>query len=229
MFDKSNKINSSATIEENVTIGRNNIIEGNVLLRGPLVIGDNNYIGHGTVIGTAGEDTRDPYRDTRDLPIIIGSSCIIKENVVIHKPCYRSQTVIGDHVFLMHGTHIAHDCIVHDNVVVTPKSVLGGIVTVLKGANIALGAMIHQYSVIGHYSIVGMGACVTKNVRPFSRLIPGHARSVNHYALKKFNLSEFSEEIEDYVLNGTLPQSRTVLDIVEEYTILNIASGRSEY
>ncbi|WP_182524734.1 hypothetical protein [Nocardioides dongkuii] len=225
----SNKIHPTAIIEGDVGLGDDNEIGPYCVLLGPLTIGDRNQIHPHVVIGTPGEDTRDPRHDASDKPITIGNGNIIREFTTIQKPCYGPVTSLADDVFLMHGVHVPHDAILHDGVVVTPLCVLGGIVTILRHATIGMGATLHQYSVVGHYSMTATGAAAMKNIRPFSRYIPGQPISVNRYPIEKFGFEHLEDQITEYVLSDTTPEDADLRAMVAEYRQLHEASGRREY
>ena len=95
--------------------------------------------------------------------------------------------------------------------------VLGGIAKILEGANLGMGCTINQYTIVGQYSIAATGAAVMKNIRPFSRYIPGKPISVNKYAIEKYGFTEYYEEIEDYVLRNIPPHSEKISSIVDEF------------
>lgn len=229
MWDASNEIDPSVKIVGDVKIGKNNKVLPYSVLMGPLTIGDGNWIGPHVVIGTPGQDTRDPHHDTSDKPIVIGNHNIIREFTAIQKPCYDKVTQIGHHVFLMQSVHIPHDAILEDHVVITPMVAMGGIVHLMEGANLALGVSVHQRTVIGAYSIVAAGAVTMKNVKPFSRHIPGKPISVNTYAVEKFGFMDAAEEIQQYVLKGVRPSPGPVLKIIERYEMLHLRSKRDQY
>lgn len=224
-----NKIHSTAVIEGDVELGEGNEIGPYSVLYGPLVIGDDNYIAPHVIIGTPGQDTRNPRYDSSRSRVEIGSRNIIREYTAIQKPCYRDVTKIGNDIFLMQSVHIPHDAILHDQVVVTPMVVFGGIVEVLRGANLGIGCSVHQYSVIGHYSIVGMGSSLIKNLPPFSKFVPGKPLSVNSYAINKYGFQHLADEIEHYVMAGTVPISQELKQIVDEFNALSDKSGRAQY
>ena len=224
-----NKIHKTVIIEGDVKIGINNEILPYTVLFGPLEIGDGNWIGPQVAIGTPGEDTRDPRHDSSNKKIIIGNNNILREHVAVQKPCYEDLTLIGDDCFFMHGSHIPHDARISNKVTLAPNVVVGGITKLLTGSNIGMGATLHQYSVIGHYSIVATGAAAIKNVKPFSRCIPGKPISVNTYAIQKYGYSEFEDEINDYVLKNITPQSETIKKIITEFEALHILSARGIY
>jgi UDP-N-acetylglucosamine acyltransferase len=229
MPNEHNEIHPTAIIGPGVTMGKNNKILPYTIIWGPTTIGDNNIIGPHAVIGSTGQDSRNPRYDSSASPIEIGNNNIIREFTAVQKPAYRDITRIGNDVFLMQGVHIPHDAILHDNVIIAPNTVLGGIVTLMKAANIGIGVSFHQFSVIGQYSMVAMGATIVKNVRPFSSQIPGKAPKVNMYAVRKFGFEEYTPEIEAYVLNGTKPVSDAISSIVEEFERCHVDSKRKLY
>lgn len=224
-----NQIHPSVIITGDVKLGKNNQILPYTCLTGPLEIGDDNLIGPHVVIGSPGQDTRNPRYDSSEKPIKIGSRNIIREFTAIQKPCYEDLTCIGDDVYLMQSVHVPHDAHIEDKVVVTPMVVLAGITRILEGANLAMGSTVSQYCVVGQYSIVATGAAVLKNVKPFSRFIPGKPLSVNDYAIKKYGFEEYRDEIEAYVLHGAAPQSPRISAIVEHFNVRAEASQRSVY
>lgn len=224
-----NTIHPTVIIDGDVRIGSGNLIHPYSVLTGPLEIGDNNIIGPLAVIGSPGQDTRDRYYNSSQSKIVIGSSNIIREHVAVQKPCYRGLTSIGDNTYLMHNAHIPHDAIIADDAVIAPGVVLAGIVTVMKGAHIAIGCSIHQNTVVGPYAIAAMGAAVVKNIRPFSRFIPGQPISVNNYAIAKLELQESFDEIARYVLEGVPPYSPGLGEMIEDYMRRHHSSGRSQY
>lgn len=212
-----NNIHSSVIIEGDVKLGDNNTILPNCVIYGPVEIGDNNLIGPNVVIGTPGQDTRNRYYDSSNCKIKIGSRNIIREFTAIQKPCYEDITFVGDDVYLMQSVHIPHDAHLYDKVVVTPMTVLAGLAKVLDGANLAIGCALNQRTTIGQYSIAAAGAVVMKNIKPFSRYIPGKPISVNKYAIEKYGFSAYTDEIAAYVLEDVMPTSIEITNIVNVF------------
>lgn len=224
-----NKIHPTAIIGDRVELGDNNEIGPYCVIEGPTIIGDDNRIGPHVVIGTPGQDTRNPRYDSSDCLIKIGSRNIIREFTGIQKPCYESITSLGNDIYIMQSVHIPHDAQIFDKVVITPMCVLAGITRILEGANLGMGVSINQYNVIGQYSIVATGAAAMKNVKPFSRYIPGKPISVNTYALKKYGFADFEDEITSYVLENQRPKSEPILRIIDEFEHYHQKSGREVY
>jgi UDP-N-acetylglucosamine acyltransferase len=224
-----NEIHPSVIIEGDVKIGKGNKIYPNTIIYGPTEIGNNNIIGPNVVIGMFGQDTRNPRYDASNAFIKIGNNNIIREFTSIQKPCYKEITELGNDIYLMQSVHIPHDAILEDKVVITPMCVLAGITRIMEGANLGMGCTINQYNVIGQYSIVATGAATMKNVKPFSRYIPGKELSVNDYAIKKYGYEDFREEIVQYVLNDKKPTSSIIQSIVEKFEKFHIESKRFIY
>ena len=212
-----NEIHPSVIMEGEIKIGNGNKILPNCVIYGPVEIGDKNIIGPNVVIGTPGQDTRNRYYDSSNCKIKIGNRNIIREFSAIQKPCYEEITLIGDDVYIMQSVHIPHDAHLYDKVVATPMTVLAGIAKILEGANLAIGCSVNQRTVVGQYSIAAAGAVVMKNIKPFSRYIPGKPISVNKYAIEKYGFQEYEEEIIAYVTNNVLPTSDAISKIVNGF------------
>lgn len=212
-----NSIHSSVIIEGEVILGNNNTILPNCVIYGPTEIGDDNIIGPNVVIGTPGQDTRNRYYDSSNCKIKIGSRNIIREFTAVQKPCYEDITFIGDDVYLMQSVHIPHDAHLYNKVVITPMTVLAGLAKVLEGANLAIGCALNQRTTIGQYSIAAAGAVVMKNIKPFSRYIPGKPISVNKYAIDKYGYGTYYDEIAAYVLEDVTPTSTEISNIVNVF------------
>lgn len=224
-----NNIHNTVIIEGDVSIGERNTILPNCIIYGPTEIGDDNIIGPNAIIGTPGQDTRNRYYDSSDCKIKIGNRNIIREFTAIQKPCYEDLTLIGNDVYLMQSVHIPHDAHVYDKSVITPMCVLAGIAKILEGANLGIGCSINQYTVIGQYSIAAAGSVVMKNVKPFSRYIPNKPNSVNHYAIKKYGFEEYTEEIENYIINDIIPTSPQIIEIIDEFNYWVNKYGHKTY
>jgi UDP-N-acetylglucosamine acyltransferase len=224
-----NQIHSTAVVEGDVQMGTGNVIGPFCLLQGPLVMGDDNQLTAHTVVGTRGDEIWQRHYDTTGKRVEIGSGCIMREHVTVHKPCYGDLTVIGDEVYLMPGAYVAHDTRVDRGAVLAQNTAIGGVSRVLENGYLAMGAVLHQQAVLGHYAIVGAAAAAVKSVRPFSRFVPGQPQTVNTYAIERYGFGELREEIERYVLDGVPPTSDRLTAMVAEYGELRDAGGRGEY
>lgn len=229
MKNMQNKIHPTCIIEGKVDIGSGNEIGPYSVIYGPTKIGDGNLIGPHVVIGTPGQDTREPRHDSSEAYIEIGSNNIIREFTAIQKPRYREITKICNDTFLMQSVHIPHDAVIHDGAVITPMVAMAGVVQIMKGATLSLGCTLHQFTIVGHYAFVAMGAAVSRNVRPFSRYIPGSPTTVNEYAVKKYGFEAVSDQIENYVKKNVIPTDSKLAVLIQEFDSLCAESGRKTY
>ncbi len=223
-----NNIHPTAIIGPEVKLGRNNIVGPYTIIEGNTEIGDNNIIGPHVTIGCPPTDNK-KIEQVGEKRLIIGNNNDIREYSLIEMPCYENETIIENNVFLMQGVHVSHDVHLRNNTVITNSSILAGIVKVLEGANVAMACAINQYTIIGQYSIVAANTACMKNVRPFSRYIPGKPTSVNTYAIRKFGFEEYLDEISKYVLENTDVSSPIIVKIITEFDKWVEKYGHSTY
>lgn len=223
----SNIIHPTAIIGPDVRLGDGNTIGAYSIIEGNTIIGNNNEIGPHTIIGVAPTDTKHMTFDRQQLRI--GDNNVIREFCVVEQSCYEDETCIGSGVFMMQGVHLSHDNIVYDKVVITNHCVLGGIAKILEGSNLGMGCTINQYTIVGQYSIVATGAACMKNVKPFSRYIPGKPITVNTYAINKFGFVDYTDEIAAYVMDGATPVSPVLRQIINVFDYWVAKYGHSTY
>jgi len=184
-----------------VEIGGGCLIATSATLIGPLKIGNNVQIGHGTVIGAPGEHKL--YGADWDQVIEIGSDTVIREHVAIHRGVLPKTpdkgslgrfwgTRIGRGCFIMHGTYVAHDCLIEDDVTLSPGVGLAGHCVVLDGATLGMQAAVHQKVTIGGCAMVGMGATVLHDVPTSAKVVGTPARVIgtNEVGLERNNYDE---------------------------------------
>ena len=157
-------IDQTVHVEGDVIFGRNCEIGPNACLYGPLKIGNNPTIYAGAVIGSAPQHRS----KQKQFGVKIGDGCVIREFVTIHAGIER-ETVVGDFAYLMAGSHVAHDCLLEENVTLANSALLAGHCHVMRNANIGLNVSVHQYSVIGSFTMLGMGTVVHSR----SKIEPG--------------------------------------------------------
>lgn len=128
--------------------------------------------------------------------LIVGARNIIREHATMHTGTAqgRGVTRVGSDGFYMVGSHVAHDCIVGDNVILTKAATLGGHVDL--GDHVIVGglAAVHQFSRVGRHAMIGGLAAVTKDVIPFGSVWGNHAHleGLNLVGLKRRGFSRES-------------------------------------
>ncbi|MEZ3160048.1 UDP-N-acetylglucosamine acyltransferase [Microbacterium sp. BWT-B31] len=206
-----NDIHPTAVIGEGVRLGRGNTIGPFVVLTGDVVIGDDNWIGTGVVIGAPPEvRTFDHPRAAGDDPgagVVLGSGNVIREYAQIHAGL-KSPTSIGDAGFIMNQVYIAHDGRVGNGVTMASSVLLAGHATVGDGANLGLGTKVHQFRSVGAGAMVGMGALVTRDIPAFALAYGAPARVVgaNRVGLQRQHVdASLVERIHRAYLSGEVP------------------------
>jgi UDP-N-acetylglucosamine acyltransferase len=160
------QVEAFATIYENVEIGPGCWIGPNVVIMNGARIGKNVKIFPGAVISG---DPQDLKYEGEDTTAEIGNNSIIREYVTINKGTKASdKTIIGENCLMMSYVHIAHDCVLHDNVIMGSYAALAGEVEADNFAIISPGSMVHQFVRIGTHVMIQGGSKVTKDVPPFS-------------------------------------------------------------
>ena len=188
---KNVKIGSFCTIGANVSIDDNCIIHNNVIIEGNVKIKNDVEIFPFVSIGSIPQDLK--YRGEKT-KIFIDENCKIREFVTINLGTKGGGgiTKIGRNCLLMVGTHIAHDCIVGNNIIFANHSTLAGHVIIEN--NVVVGALsaIHQFSRVGEGAMIGGMSGVTADVVPFSTVMGNRAKlsGINLVGLKRNNFDK---------------------------------------
>lgn len=191
-LDSTVSVGPYAIVEKGVRIDAGTEIGPHVVIGGMTTIGKDNKIGPFTSVGTPPQDITYAGEDTR---LIIGDNNIIREYCSIHRGTVsgHGETVIGNNNMLMAYSHVAHDCILKNNVVLVNNATLGGHVEV--GDRVIIGGMtaIHQFTRIGEYAFIGGMSGISMDVPPYL-IVAGirndmRVRSINRIGLKRAGFS----------------------------------------
>ena len=154
-------------IEGPAVIGKGCVIQAHAVLSGSVRLGKNNTIGYGAIIGATPQDHA--YHPRIKSKVIIGDDNIIREYCTIHRGTIEgSATTVGNHNFLMAGTHLGHNVKVANNVIIANNVLLAGHVEVQDRAFIGGGTACHQFVRIGQIAISQGVNGLTKDVPPFT-------------------------------------------------------------
>ena len=191
-------IDPFVTIDANVEIGEGTRIGSNVTIMEGARIGKNCRIFPGAVISGIPQDLKFRGEDTT---AVVGDNTTIRECVTINRgTAAKGKTVVGSNCLLMAYSHIAHDCIVGDNVIVANSSQLAGEVIVDNFAIIGGGTLVHQFCHIGAHVMIQGGALINKDIPPYVKAArePISYVGVNSIGLRRRNFSnEAIREIQD--------------------------------
>jgi len=183
------------TIDKNVIIGEGTRIGSNVTILEGTRIGKNCVIFPGAVIGAVPQDLKFAGEDTT---AEIGDNTTIREFVTMNRgTSAKSKTSVGNNCLIMAYCHIAHDCAVGNNVIMSNSVQLAGEVVVDDYAIIGGGSLIHQFSHIGSHTMIQGGSKINKDVPPFIKAArePIAYCGINSIGLRRRNYS--NEQIRD--------------------------------
>lgn len=170
-------VDPAATLAEDVEIGPYCIVEhgvqlasgcrliSHVTVRSGTTIGSGTTVCEGAVIGGLPQHTSPPEQLGG---VSIGAGNMIREHATVHRAMNAgNETTIGDDCLLMVGSHVAHDCQVGNNVILTNGAMLGGHVEIGDRACLGGNSAVHQFCRVGRLVMVGGCTKVVQDVPPF--------------------------------------------------------------
>lgn len=176
-------ISSLAYIDPEAQIGKDVIVEPFAFIQGDVVIGDGTWIGphaviydgarignncrifNGATISSVPQDLKFSGEETT---LEIGDNTTVREFATLNRGTRaKGKTVIGNNCLIMAYSHVAHDCVIGNNVVLVVQTMLGGEVIVDDWAIIAGGSGAHQFVHIGTHSITGGGSLIVMDIPPY--------------------------------------------------------------
>lgn len=163
-----------------------------VVVEGPSSIGCRNRFFPFSSIGLGPQDLSYKGEPTR---LEMGDDNVVREFVTINRGTVKGGglTRIGSHVLIMAYTHIAHDCVIGDHVIMANAATLGGHVVVEDWATVGALCPVHHFVRIGTHSFVGGGTTITRDVLPFSKTAAErgtHAYGLNRVGLERRGFSQ---------------------------------------
>lgn len=166
-------------------IGHATRLEYSVVVEGSTTIGADCRLHSFAVIGTPPQDVKFEGKRSH---VVIGDGNIIREFVTVNRASdEEGRTVVGNNNFLMAYVHVAHNCVVGDNVVMANAANLAGYVILEDYAFVGGVTPVHQFVRIGRHSIIGGGCRVPKDVPPFVKAAgnPLRAYGLNAVGLRR--------------------------------------------
>lgn len=159
-------IDPFCTIEGNVVIGDNCRIYSHAVILDGARIGNNCQIFPGAVISGIPQDLKFEGEETT---CEIGDYTTIRECATVNRGTKsKGKTIIGNYCLLMAYSHIAHDCIVKDHVIVGNASQVAGEVEIDDYAIVSGGSLIHQFVRISKHVMVQGGSRIGKDIPPYT-------------------------------------------------------------
>lgn len=158
-------IGPGAVVGADVEIGDRSRVDAHALVTGWTRIGRDCHVHHGAVLGSPPQDLKYDGAPSR---LEIGDDTVIREYVTANLATESGATTrIGSHCLLMAYSHVAHNCVVGDHVVVANATQFAGYVTVEDWAIVGGLTAVHQFVRIGRHCIIGGGSRIPQDVAPY--------------------------------------------------------------
>ena len=212
------------TIEAGAVVGENTMIAANALIGCGARIGRECKIHHGAVVGHAPQDLKYANEPTT---CEIGDRTEVREYAVLHRGTGEGgRTIIGCDDYLMAFTHVAHDCVLGDHIIMSNAAMLAGHITIEDWVIIGGITPVHQFVRIGRHAMIGGGLRVPKDVPPF--VLAGGAplcfEGLNSIGLKRRGFSlETIHALDDaytFIYRSKLNVSQAIGRIREEERLM---------
>ena len=241
IIDNKAKVSSSANIGPYSVIGPNVEIGEDVIIHSHVNISGNTIIGSGNKIypfASIGNDPQDLKYNGEKTKLIIGKNNKIREYVTIHPGTDGGGglTKIGDNCLFMISSHVAHDCLIGNDVIIANNVPLGGHVTIEDNVVIGGNSAVQQYTRIGKLAMVGGMTGVLNDVIPYGLSIGNrnYLQGLNLIGLRRSNLNNkdilglteaykeifATKNLTDNLskLNGEFKENPLVKDVIEFIT-----------
>lgn len=173
------------TIGPNVVLGERCELVSHVVLDGHLTMGTDNRVFSFACLGIAPQDLKYKGEPTQ---LVIGDKNDFREYVTISRGTAGGGGVtrIGSNCLIMAYTHIGHDSVIGDSVILANAATLAGHVTVEDYAVVGALNPVHQFCTIGTHAYVGGGTTITQDVLPYS--LTSIERNNHAYGINKVGL-----------------------------------------
>ncbi|HEX4374113.1 MAG TPA: acyl-ACP--UDP-N-acetylglucosamine O-acyltransferase [Puia sp.] len=215
------KIDPFSVIHQDVEIGEGTWIGSNVTIMEGARIGKNCRIFPGAVICAIPQDLKFQGEYSN---VFIGDNTTIREFVTVNRGTKdREKTVIGKNCLIQAYCHLAHDCIVGDNVILSNNTQVAGHVIIEDWAILGGMCAVHQFIHIGHHSFLSGGSLVGKDVPPYVKAgrQPLSYGGVNSVGLKRrgFTVDKINHILDIYrvIYNKGLNTSQALEFLEEEF------------
>lgn len=156
-----------AVLGPGVEIGPGSVIGPHAVIVRDTAVGRRCTVGAGAVLGADPQDLK--YRG-EPTHLDIGDDTTIREYATLHRgTAATGRTLVGRRCYLMAYVHVAHDCVIEDDVVLANAVQLAGHVHIETRASVGGLTPVHQFVRIGRLAFVGGGSRVPQDVPPFAR------------------------------------------------------------
>ncbi len=192
------EIGPFAIVDDDVIIGKGTKIESHAVIRSGSRIGENCRIFHGAVIGSIPQDLK--FKNEYST-VHIGNKTTVREYCTVNRGTEATgKTSVGSDCLLMAYAHVAHDCVLGNNVIISNSVNMAGHVLIDDFAIVGGITPIHQFVRIGKYAFIGGGLRCDRDVPPYILAAddPLTYKGLNVIGLRRRN---FSQEMRSRIKN----------------------------
>ncbi|MCX6355757.1 MAG: acyl-ACP--UDP-N-acetylglucosamine O-acyltransferase [Candidatus Aureabacteria bacterium] len=177
-------------VEDDVVIGRGTEIHGHVAIKRYTILGENNRIHHGAVLGDLPQDL---HFDGRRSYLRIGDGNTFREYVTLHRATVENgATIVGDGNYFMVTSHAGHDCVIGNRNIITNCALIAGHTMIEDNVVISGAVVIHQFSRIGRLAMLSGLTAVNRDIPPFviAGGRPAAATNLNLVGLRRAGITQ---------------------------------------
>jgi UDP-N-acetylglucosamine acyltransferase len=189
-IDDGVEIGPFAVIGAGVTIGAGTWIGPHAVVNGPTSLGRDNKVFQFASVGDAPQDRKYAGEPTK---LVVGERNVFREFCTINRGTAggRGVTTIGDDCLFMAYSHVAHDCIVGNQCILSNCTALAGHVELGEWVILSGYSAIHQFCKVGAHAFLANNAAVTRDVPPYLLVAgsPAEPKGVNSEGLKRRGFS----------------------------------------
>ncbi|MDO3380074.1 acyl-ACP--UDP-N-acetylglucosamine O-acyltransferase [Geoalkalibacter halelectricus] len=177
------QIHPSAYVDPRARLGEQVIIGPQAFVDADVVIGDGTHLMHGAHVGrwttlgrnnrifpgaVIGHEPQDLGYKGEESQTLIGDANVFREGVTVHRGNRPgTQTLIGDNNYFMVNSHVAHNCVLGNHIILVNGALLAGHVEIGDRAIISGNCQVHQFVRIGAFAMLRGGSGAAKDVPPF--------------------------------------------------------------
>ncbi|NLK65942.1 MAG: acyl-ACP--UDP-N-acetylglucosamine O-acyltransferase [Campylobacteraceae bacterium] len=160
-------VEAYAFVSKDAKIGANSIIKQGARIVGDTTIGANSKVYSYAIVGEVPQDMS--FEEGEKTGLIIGDNATIHEFCTISSGSHKGDgfTRVGNNAFIMAYSHIAHDCIIGNNVILANNATLAGHVEMGDFSVIGGLTPVHQFVKIGESCMIAGASALSQDIPHF--------------------------------------------------------------
>lgn len=215
-----------------VTVGEDCIVHGHVVLDGPMTLGARNEIFPFASVGAISQDKSARREDPTST--VIGDDNIIREYVSIQRGTLKEWdskqgvTRIGSRNLIMNYCHVAHDCVIGNDVIMANNASLAGHVEIGDFAGLGGYTLVYQFCRIGAHAFTAFSSGIAGDVPPFVLVQgnPAEARAINKTGLVRRGFEKSAIDSIEAAYKLIYRSGKLMVDVRQELS--EMAKGSAE-